>query len=258
MLNPATERFKLVNGVKHDPEAVLTCGWESISRLQEHIRPSVDTVIKLLAFWVPTTFTQYTGCYIIKEHTKVQTTWKYIKIYYNSLRTCPIMDTMEMLFSWAIIQGKVPDVCSGSLLKLGTSMPWYANTDNCVNVLCRYCGLINFCFSPQNGLFERTDGSLSLRSGHTLSLSRAWEFLNLQHVRYSGTVCVAEQHNGAYALLWALPQSCALCPAWQSLIGLIDSEWDEKFNFRLKSSSWIKGHSLVAFSSSNVGLRVWG
>lgn len=41
---------------------LCTCGWESMSRLQEHILPSVDTVIKLLAFWVPTTFTQYTGC----------------------------------------------------------------------------------------------------------------------------------------------------------------------------------------------------
>lgn len=43
-----------------------------MSRLQEHILPSVDTVIKLLAFWVPTTFTQYTGCYT-DTHTDTQT-----------------------------------------------------------------------------------------------------------------------------------------------------------------------------------------
>lgn len=35
-----------------------TCGWESMSRLQEHILPSVEMLIRLLAFWVPTTFTQ--------------------------------------------------------------------------------------------------------------------------------------------------------------------------------------------------------
>lgn len=40
----------------------VTCGCDSISRLQEHILPSVETLIRLLAFWVPTTFTQYTGC----------------------------------------------------------------------------------------------------------------------------------------------------------------------------------------------------
>lgn len=39
-----------------------TCGVESMSRLQEHILPSVETVMRLWAFWVPTTFTQYTGC----------------------------------------------------------------------------------------------------------------------------------------------------------------------------------------------------
>lgn len=40
----------------------LTCGWESISRLQEQILPSVEMLIRLWAFCVPTTFTQYTGC----------------------------------------------------------------------------------------------------------------------------------------------------------------------------------------------------
>lgn len=43
-------------------ENKLTCGVESMSRLQEHIFPSVETVMRLWAFWVPTTFTQYTGC----------------------------------------------------------------------------------------------------------------------------------------------------------------------------------------------------
>ena len=33
-----------------------------MSRDHEHILPSVDTLIRLWAFWVPTTFTQYTGC----------------------------------------------------------------------------------------------------------------------------------------------------------------------------------------------------
>lgn len=33
-----------------------------MSRLQEHILPSVEMLMRLLAFWVPTTFTQYTGC----------------------------------------------------------------------------------------------------------------------------------------------------------------------------------------------------
>lgn len=39
-----------------------------MSRLQEHILPSVEMLIRLLAFWVPTTFTQYTGC--CKENEK--------------------------------------------------------------------------------------------------------------------------------------------------------------------------------------------
>lgn len=34
-----------------------------MSRLQEHILPSVETVMRLCAFCVPTTFTQYTGCW---------------------------------------------------------------------------------------------------------------------------------------------------------------------------------------------------
>lgn len=33
-----------------------------MSRLQEHILPSVEMLMRLWAFWVPTTFTQYTGC----------------------------------------------------------------------------------------------------------------------------------------------------------------------------------------------------
>ena len=41
---------------------LFTWGWESMSRLQEHILPSVETLIRLWAFCVPTTFTQYTGC----------------------------------------------------------------------------------------------------------------------------------------------------------------------------------------------------
>ena len=40
----------------------LACGWLSISKLQEHILPSVDTLIKLWAFCVPTMLKQYTGC----------------------------------------------------------------------------------------------------------------------------------------------------------------------------------------------------
>lgn len=40
-----------------------TCGVESMSRLQEHILPSVETVMRLCAFCVPTTLTQYTGCW---------------------------------------------------------------------------------------------------------------------------------------------------------------------------------------------------
>lgn len=40
------------------PYISCTCGWESMSRLQEHILPSVEMLIRLLAFWVPTTFTQ--------------------------------------------------------------------------------------------------------------------------------------------------------------------------------------------------------
>lgn len=41
---------------------IPTCGVDSMSRLQEHIFPSVETVMRLWAFWVPTTLTQYTGC----------------------------------------------------------------------------------------------------------------------------------------------------------------------------------------------------
>ena len=41
---------------------LFTWGWDSMSRLQEHILPSVETLIRLWAFCVPTTFTQYTGC----------------------------------------------------------------------------------------------------------------------------------------------------------------------------------------------------
>lgn len=42
--------------------AYVTCGWESMSRLQEQILPSVEMLMRLWAFWVPTTLTQYTGC----------------------------------------------------------------------------------------------------------------------------------------------------------------------------------------------------
>lgn len=42
---------------------VGTCGWDSMSRLQEHIFPSVEMLMRLWAFCVPTTLTQYTGCW---------------------------------------------------------------------------------------------------------------------------------------------------------------------------------------------------
>ena len=40
----------------------ITCGCDSMSRLHEHILPSVETLIRLCAFCVPTTFRQYRGC----------------------------------------------------------------------------------------------------------------------------------------------------------------------------------------------------
>ena len=40
----------------------VSWGCDSMSRFHEHSRPSVDTLIKLWAFWVPTTLRQYTGC----------------------------------------------------------------------------------------------------------------------------------------------------------------------------------------------------
>lgn len=39
-------------------KAQRTCGCDSMSRLQEHILPSVEMLIRLLAFCVPTTLTQ--------------------------------------------------------------------------------------------------------------------------------------------------------------------------------------------------------
>lgn len=47
-----------VSAINPSIRAQRTCGWESMSRLQEHILPSVEMLIRLLAFWVPTTFTQ--------------------------------------------------------------------------------------------------------------------------------------------------------------------------------------------------------
>lgn len=38
-----------------------------MSRLQVHSFPSVETLTKLWAFWVPTTLTQYTGCCIVQQ-----------------------------------------------------------------------------------------------------------------------------------------------------------------------------------------------
>ena len=35
---------------------------DSMSRLHEHSLPSLETEMRLWAFWVPTTVTQYTGC----------------------------------------------------------------------------------------------------------------------------------------------------------------------------------------------------
>lgn len=49
-----------------------TCGCESISRLHEQAFPSVDIVIRLWAFSVPTTAAQYIGC------CEIETTLRYI------------------------------------------------------------------------------------------------------------------------------------------------------------------------------------
>ena len=39
-----------------------SCGCASMSRLHEHILPSVEIEIRLCEFCVPTTLRQYTGC----------------------------------------------------------------------------------------------------------------------------------------------------------------------------------------------------
>jgi len=39
-----------------------SCGCDSMSRLHEHNLPSVEILIRLCAFCVPTTLKQYTGC----------------------------------------------------------------------------------------------------------------------------------------------------------------------------------------------------
>lgn len=48
----------------------VSWGWPSMSSDQEHSRPSVEMLIKLCAFWVPTTLMQYTGCCRRKRKTK--------------------------------------------------------------------------------------------------------------------------------------------------------------------------------------------
>lgn len=40
----------------------VSCGCDSMSKLHEHNFPSVEILIKLCAFCVPTTLKQYTGC----------------------------------------------------------------------------------------------------------------------------------------------------------------------------------------------------
>ena len=59
-------------------ELRFTCGCESISRPQEHAFPSVDIVVRLWAFTVPTTAAQYIGCY--KIYDKIFVKQSYISV----------------------------------------------------------------------------------------------------------------------------------------------------------------------------------
>lgn len=50
----------------------LTWGADNISKLHEQNFPSVETLMRLWAFWVPTTFTLYTGCWELKTSKSIQ------------------------------------------------------------------------------------------------------------------------------------------------------------------------------------------
>lgn len=112
----------------------------------------------------------------------------------------------------ALLDGKITDACSSSLLKRGTSMHKCTNTHDCMNPLCRYCCQINFrCWPTMGSLREPTARWVWGRDigFHYWGLRS----LNLQHVWHSGAMSVTARHNGAHAPLWALPLSCALCTA---------------------------------------------
>ena len=51
-----------IHSLAYFDDMLCTCGFESMSKLQEHIFPSVETEIRLWAFWLPMTSRQYTGC----------------------------------------------------------------------------------------------------------------------------------------------------------------------------------------------------
>lgn len=41
--------------------SIVSCGWDNMSNDHEHNLPSVEMVIRLWAFWLPTTWIQYIG-----------------------------------------------------------------------------------------------------------------------------------------------------------------------------------------------------
>ena len=95
----------------------LCCNWANMSRGQEHIFPSVMTVIKFWAFWVPTTRALYTDCVsILAERGERRTGVRVLCLLYHKTSWPLLVPPMIKFADWGLT---VEDVLFCVLLKPG-------------------------------------------------------------------------------------------------------------------------------------------